>query len=103
MNCKMEDINKTIETGVHGLKIGEEGKPYVTFALDVHKWSGEKPPFDRYCLVFSDNYVIIDCNTGEKFFEPIIAYYGKGAFEWGSIDESKVSWWVELPKFKKIL
>lgn len=100
MNCKMEDINKAIETGIHGLKIGEDGKPYVTFALDVHKWPEEKPSCGSYCLVFSDSYVITDCNTGEKYYEPIVSYYDRLGLEWSA---AKVNWFVELPKFKKVL
>lgn len=109
MNCKMEDINKAIETGVHGLKIGEEGKPYVTFALDARKWPEEKPSCGSYCLVFSDNfYYHLDGFPQEKFYEPIFAYYdGMWYGDWGdwgediSIDD--INWFVELPKFKKIL
>lgn len=37
MNCKMEDIDKAIKTGVYGLALNNDDKPYLTLALDVRK------------------------------------------------------------------
>ena len=105
MNCKMEDINKAIKTGVYGLALASDDKPYLTLALDVHKWPEEKPSCGSYCFVFSDNYIFTDCDTGEKCYEPIIAYYdGMWYGNWGEdINIDDINWFVELPKFKKVL
>lgn len=106
MNCKMENIDRTAEIVIHGLGIAGNGNPYLTLTFDIHKWPEEKPSCGTYCLVFGNNfYYHLDGFPQEKFYEPIIAYYdGEWYGNWGediSIDD--IDWFVELPKFKKVL
>ena len=105
MNCKMEDIDRAIKTGVYGLALAGDDKPYLTLAFDTRKWPEEKPSCGSYCFVFSDNYIFTDCDTGEKCYEPIIAYYDGMWYVDGHEDISidGIDWFVELPKFKKVL